>query len=216
MQIQYPTSLVKQVQQRMQGHHLTGFVPGMGPKHPQVMLIGEAPGREEARTNVPFVGSSGKELMKMIALAGLTRDDVYITSVVRSRPFSIKHVQDRHGQVVEKHPNRTPTKREVLAYGELFDWELAQVQPEVLVPLGNTSLQRLLGPKKTIGHLHGHAQHTHIQIALPHQAGFQMDDQLHWVYPMYHPAAYLYSRKLEPQVRKDWQQFGSWLEKLKH
>lgn len=216
MQIQYPQSLVKQVQQRLQGHHLTGFVPGMGPEHPQIMLIGEAPGRQEAETNVPFVGSSGKELMKMIGLAGLTREDVYITSVVRSRPFSIRHVKDRHGQLVEKHPNRTPTKREVLAYANLFDWELSQIQPEVLVPLGNTSIQRLLGSQANVGQLHGQVLHTHIQVALPRQAGYQFDQQLHWVYPMYHPAAYLYARKLEPTVREDWEQFGHWLEKLNH
>lgn len=216
MQIQYPEEMIHQVQERLQGHHLTGFVPGMGPKNPQVMLIGEAPGRKEAETNVPFVGSSGKELMKMIGLAGLTRDDVYITSVVRSRPFSIRHVKDRHGEIVEKHPNRTPTKREVMAYAELLDWELNQVKPEVLVPLGNTSIQRLLGKDANVGKLHGQILHSSIQVALPDQAGYKMDDRLHWVCPMYHPAAYLYSMKLEPIVRKDWQHFGAWLEKLNH
>ena len=60
MQIKYPEQLVEQVRQRMVGHHLTGFVPGMGPKHPRIVLLGEAPGRKEAETGVPFVGSSGK------------------------------------------------------------------------------------------------------------------------------------------------------------
>lgn len=212
MKIQYPAELVRQVQARTQGCHLTGFVPGMGPEHPQVMLIGEAPGRQEAESGIPFVGSSGKELMKMIELAGLTREDVYITSVVRSRPYSIRHVHDQKtGELIEKHPNRTPTKKEVLAYAQLFDWELRTVAPQVLVPLGNTSLQRLLGPQANIGQLHGQPQLTAVQEALADGHGYQQGDRQYWVYPMYHPAAYLYARRLEPTVRADWGRFGEWL-----
>ena len=215
MQIQYPKELVEQVRERMEGHHLTGFVPGMGPRYPRIVLLGEAPGRQEAETGVPFVGSSGKELMKMMGLAGLTRDDVYITSVVRSRPFAIRHVKDRKtGELVEKHPNRTPTKKEVLAYAQLFDWEIKTVAPQILVPLGNTSLQRLLGSQANVGRMHGHPQQTTIQEALPDDSGYQMGTKQYWVYPMYHPAAYLYARRLEPTVREDWQQFGQWLHQI--
>ena len=215
MQIKYPEQLVEQVRQRMVGHHLTGFVPGMGLKHPRIVLLGEAPGRKEAETGIPFVGSSGKELMKMIELAGLTRDDVYITSVVRSRPFSIRHVKDKKtGELIEKHPNRTPTKKEVLAYAQLFDWEIQTVDPQILVPLGNTSLQRLLGAQANVGKMHGQPVQTTIQEALPDDSGYQMGDHLYWVYPMYHPAAYLYARRLEPTVREDWHQFGKWLQQI--
>lgn len=214
MQIKYPAELVAQVKARTVGRNLTGFVPGMGPEHPQIVLLGEAPGRKEAETGVPFVGSSGQELMKMIALAGLTRDDVYITSVVRSRPYSIRHVKDQKtGALIEKHPNRTPTKKEVLAYAQLFDWEIQTVHPQIIVPLGNTSLQRLLGPQANVGQLHGQPVDTTIQEALPDDSGYQMGRAKYWVYPMYHPAAYLYARRLEPVVRKDWKQFGQWLAK---
>ena len=213
MQIQYPPKLVAQVKERVAGHNLTGFVAGMGPMHPRVMLLGEAPGRQEAKTGVPCVGSSGEELMKMLALAGLTRDDVYITSVVRSRPFSIRQVRDRKtGEMVEKHPNRTPTKKEVLAYAPLFDWEIKTVQPQIIVPLGNTSLQRLLGPVAKVGTLHGQPRRTAILESLPDDSGYQKGQLQYWVYPMYHPAAYLYARRLEPTVRKDWQAFGNWLQ----
>ncbi len=214
LQIQYPPQLVSQVKKRVAGHNLTGFVAGMGPMHPRVMLLVEAPGRQEAKTGIPFVGSSGKELMKMLALAGLTRDDVYITSVVRSRPFSIRQVQDRKtGAMVEKHPNRTPTKKEVLAYAPLFDWEIKTVQPQIIVPLGNTSLQRLLGPAAKVGSLHGLPKKTTILESLPDDSGYQKGQHQYWVYPMYHPAAYLYARRLEPTVRKDWQEFGNWLQR---
>lgn len=215
MIIKYPKDLLAQVNERIKGHNLTGFTPGMGPKHPTIMLIGEAPGRHEAKVNIPFSGSSGQELMKMIAIAGLTRDDVYITSVVRSRPFSIKKVNNRQGEPVTKYPNRTPTKAEVLAYAQLFDWELQTIQPQILVPLGNTSLQRLLGSKANIGELHGQPINSPIQKATADDSGYQMSTEEYLIFPMYHPAAYLYARRLEPTVRKDWENFDQWLKKLK-
>ncbi len=111
MIIEYPEKLLTQVKRATKDNRLTGFVPGMGSRHPRLVLIGEAPGREEIKQGRPFVGSSGKELTKMVELAGLTRDELYITSVVRSRPYSIKHVKNARGEVVEKHPNRTPVAR---------------------------------------------------------------------------------------------------------
>lgn len=146
----------------------------------------------------------------MIALAGLSRDDVYITSVVRSRPYSVKRVADRNGQMVEKHPNRTPTQREVKQYGHLFDWELEQVDADVLVPLGNTSLHRLLGLSAKIGTLHGKVLHQSI-LHLNDQDRYELGDHDYWIIPMYHPAAYLYARRLEDTVRADWQKVGEWL-----
>lgn len=210
MIIQYPANLIAEVKQNTNGAKLTGFVPGMGAENPRLLLIGEAPGREEIKQGHPFVGSSGKELTKMIELANLTRDDVYITSVVRSRPYSIKHVRDRKGQMVEKHPNRTPTGREVKAYGHLFDWELNQVDASVLVPLGNTSLHRLLGKKYSIGQLHGKVLYQPVMY-LNEQGQYELGKRDYWIIPMYHPAAYLYARRLEATVRADWEQLGKWL-----
>lgn len=211
MLIQYPPALVAQVKQRVAGHQLEGFVPGSGPQRPLIAIVGEAPGRQEVKNGRPFVGSSGQELTKMMKLAGLSREEVYITSVVRSRPFAIRQVKDkRTGQLVEKHPNRTPTKKEVLAYAPLFDWEIQTVAPRVIVALGNTSLQRLLGPRYTVGQFHGKMLRSEIQETAAGQLGYQKSTQQYWVLPMYHPAAYLYARRLEPVVRSDWQHFGQW------
>lgn len=207
----YPPELVTAVQKKVAGRPLAGFVPGSGPLHPRIALIGEAPGRQEVEQGRPFVGSSGQELTKMMALAGLKRQDVYITSVVRSRPFAIRHVREqRSGQLVEKHPNRTPTKSEVRAFAPLFNWELAAVAPHILVPMGNTSLQRLLGPGKTVGKLHGQVFKTSI-LEANGDHGYKKSTQQYWVFPMYHPAAYLYARRLERTVRADWEKFGHWL-----
>ncbi|MCI1925861.1 MAG: uracil-DNA glycosylase [[Lactobacillus] timonensis] len=212
MLIDYPPKPVAQIKQQLSGHRLEGFVPGGGPKRPFIALVGEAPGRQEVKEGQPFVGSSGQELTKMMKLAGLNRDDVYITSVVRSRPFAVRKVKDkRTGQLVEKHPNRTPTKKEVLAYAPLFDWEIQTVKPYVIVALGNTSLQRLLGSHLTVGEYHGKLLRSPIQeISVDHR-GYQKSTQQYWVLPMYHPAAYLYARRLEPVVKGDWRHFGQWL-----
>ena len=216
MIIQYPQDLLATVKQRVAGRNLAGFTPGQGKLKPDLMLVGEAPGRHEEVHNIPFSGASGKELIKMLATIGYNRESVYITSVVRQRPFSIKKVVDQKtGQEVIKKPNRTPTKKEVLAFANLFDWELGQVQPKIIVPLGNTALQRLLGPQANIGQLHGQLLKQPIQKARKDGSGYELAPTNSLIVPMYHPAAVLYRRKLEPTVREDWQKLGDIIHKIK-
>lgn len=212
--IDYPKNLLAEVKQRTAGRNLAGFTPGQGLLNPDLMLVGEAPGRHEEVHNIPFSGASGKELMKLVASIGYSRQTVYITSVVRQRPYAIKRVEDKQsGQVVTKKPNRTPTKREVLAFAKLFDWELDQVNPKIIVPLGNTALQRLLGPQANVGDLHGQLLTQPIQRATADGRGYQLSDRDYRIFPMYHPAAILYRRKLEPVVQADWQRLGKLLKK---
>lgn len=209
MIIKYPQDLLDQVRARTADRPLAGFTPGQGPLHPDLMLVGEAPGRHEEQVNIPFSGASGQELMKLLNSIGYSRDNTYITSVVRQRPYSIKRVRDKKtGALVEKRPNRTPTKKEVLAFAPLFDWELATVGPQIIVPLGNTALQRLLGPSANIGDLHGQKLVRPIQQAAPDGRGYQWSPNDYTLVPMYHPAAILYARRLLPTVQDDWQKLG--------
>ena len=209
MIIKYPQELLKQVRERTAGRQLAGFTPGQGPLHPDIMLFGEAPGRHEEQVNIPFSGASGQELMKLLNSIGYSRDNTYITSVVRQRPYSIKQVRDKKiGELVEKRPNRTPTKKEVLAFAPLFDWELATVAPRIIVPLGNTALQRLLGPTTNIGELHGQKLVRPIQQATSDGKGYQWSTDDYTLVPMYHPSAILYARRLLPTVQADWQKLG--------
>lgn len=215
MIIKYPADLLAQVKSATAGRRLTGFTPGQGPRHPELMLIGEAPGRHEEQVNIPFSGASGQELMKLVESIGYSRQTVYITSVVRQRPYSIKRVRDKKtGAMVEKRPNRTPTKGEVRAFAPLFDWELHYVDPQVLVPLGNTALQRLLGSQANIGQLHGHLLTAPIQEADPAGKSYRMSQRSYQIFPMYHPAAILYARRLQPTVEADWQRLGRFMQKL--
>lgn len=205
MIIQYPTDLLAAVKQRVAGRQLTGFTPGQGPRHPKLMLVGEAPGRHEEKVNIPFSGASGQELIKLVESIGYSRETVYITSVVRQRPYSIKRVQDkRTGKIIVKKPNRTPTKGEVLAFAPLFDWELKYVNPEIIVPLGNTALQRLLGSQANIGKTHGQLIESPIRQSTVDGQDYCWSKQRYLLVPMYHPAAILYARRLEPTVKADW------------
>ncbi|WP_409339040.1 uracil-DNA glycosylase [Lactobacillus amylovorus] len=152
----YPQELIDEVKKRSAGMRLEGINSGSGPKHPRLMIIGEAPGRNEIVNNIPFSGDAGKELNKSLAQIGLTRDDVYITSAVRSRPYAIKKVfSKRENKEVTKYPNRKPTKKEVLAHAPFLDYEIDYAQPKLIVALGNTGLERLLGPGHKISKEHG-------------------------------------------------------------
>jgi len=105
-------------------------VPGDGPPSAQVMLIGEAPGREEDQRGQPFVGAAGRFLDQMLAGSGVDRGDLFITNVVKCRP--------------EK--NRTPRKHEVDTCTSLYLFEQIElVNPALIMVLGNVAAKKLLG-----------------------------------------------------------------------
>lgn len=202
----YPKELLAEVKKRSAGMKLQGINEGAGPVHPALMIVGEAPGREELESGIPFHGASGKELMKSLASIGLKRNDVYITSVVRSRPYSIKKVfSKRENKEVIKYPNRKPTKKEVLAHAPLFDYEIDYAKPNLIVAVGNTALERLLGPGHKISQEHGTViKNTSILRLNQKQDGYVWSTEKYTLFPQYHPAAVFYNRKLTEQVAKDW------------
>ncbi|EAC5558310.1 uracil-DNA glycosylase [Enterococcus innesii] len=203
--MQYPKELAIAVQQASRNYPLEGFVPGQGPLQPKLMIVGEAPGRTEIENFIPFSGQAGKELMKSLALAGLTREDVYITSAVRSRPYSVKErINKRSGAHEIVHPNRTPTKKEVLLHAPLLDYELSVVDPPVIATVGNIGLQRLLGNVYYIKDHHGEVIRSKIQESNPTKDGYQWSEKEYLIVPMYHPAAIFYNRTLTPQIEADW------------
>lgn len=203
----YPKELIDEVKQRSKGMKLEGINSGSGPKHPLLMIVGEAPGRNEIVNNIPFSGSAGKELDKSLSQIGLTRDEVYITSAVRSRPYSIKKAfSKRENKEVTKYPNRKPTKKEILAHAPFLDYEMDYAQPKVIVTLGNTGLERLLGPNHKISGEHGKViEHTSILKLNKKKDGYVWTKEKYTVIPEYHPAAVFYNRKLADDIVKDWE-----------
>jgi uracil-DNA glycosylase family 4 len=201
----YPKQLAESVIAQSKAYKLEGFVPGQGPLDPKLMIVGEAPGRTEIENFIPFSGQAGKELMASLALAGLTREDVYITSAVRSRPYSIKErINKKNGTPEILRPNRTPSKKEVLLHAPLLDYELQKIEPALIVTVGNIGLQRLLGNRYFITEVHGQPIQSAIQKVNPENTGYQWSDKVYTIVPMYHPAAVFYNRSLADQIQQDW------------
>ncbi|MEK2461372.1 uracil-DNA glycosylase [Lactobacillus gasseri] len=204
--MKYPDKLLAEVKERSKGMRLEGINFGAGPAHPKLMIIGEAPGREEIESLIPFHGASGKELMKSLASIGLKREDVYITSAVRSRPYSVKKVfSKKENKEVTKYPNRKPTKKEILAHAPLLDFELRYAQPKVIVTVGTTALSRLLDHKYEISKVHGKIiKNTSILELNDKKDGYVWSKEKYTIVPQYHPAAVFYNRKLTDIIAQDW------------
>ncbi len=118
----------------------TNLVFGVGQAPAEVMLIGEAPGRDEDRQGVPFVGVSGQLLDVMLGYVGLSREkNVYITNILPWRPPG----------------NRQPTDAEIAACLPFLARHIALVAPRILVFLGGTAAKTLLGRKEGITRLRG-------------------------------------------------------------
>ena len=116
----------------------TNAVPGEGPADARIVLIGEAPGRNEDEQGRPFVGAAGKLLDELLPMAGLSRDDVYITNILKCRPPD----------------NRDPLPEEVSACAQHLDRQLLHLNPELVITLGAFSLNRFF-PGETVGKARG-------------------------------------------------------------
>jgi DNA polymerase len=117
----------------------TNVVFGEGRIDADIMLIGEAPGKNEDETGKPFVGMSGKLLSEIISEAGLKRSDIYITSIVKCRPEN----------------NRNPRKLEYSKCINLYlSNQIELINPDVIGLLGNSAVYALIG-KKNIKQIHG-------------------------------------------------------------
>ena len=116
----------------------TNAVPGEGPCDASVMLVGEAPGAKEDETGRPFVGRSGQLLVSLLEEIGLTREDVFITSILKSRPPK----------------NRTPTQFEVNVCRPYLEKQIELIKPRFIVLLGGVAISSLVGPRK-VSESHG-------------------------------------------------------------
>jgi DNA polymerase len=116
----------------------TQTVFGEGPRRSTVLFIGEQPGNEEDLTGKPFVGPAGKLFDNALAEAGIDRGQIYVTNVVKHFKW-----EPRGKRRIHKKPNAV----EIAACRPWLEAEIAVVKPEVIVALGATAAQALLGPK---------------------------------------------------------------------
>ncbi len=154
-------------------------VPGSGNPNAKVMFVGEAPGYWEDQKGLPFVGRAGKVLDELLESIGFTRDDVYITNVVKCRPPN----------------NRDPTEEEIKACAPYLDTQIDVIRPTVIVPLGRHSMRYLLtkfGFKpEPIGKVHGKVFEARTLLGKVR------------IVPLYHPAAALYNPHLKETLLED-------------
>lgn len=116
----------------------TNAVPGEGSPTADIMFIGEGPGWHEDRQGKPFVGASGQFLSEMLGKIGLSREDVFITNVVKCRPPG----------------NRDPLPDEMAACAPYLEGQIEQINPRVIVTLGRFSMSRWF-PNERISRIHG-------------------------------------------------------------
>ena len=112
---------------------------GVGNPNADLMFIGEGPGYEEDRQGLPFVGPAGQLLTKIIEAIQLTRDDVYITNIVKCRPPS----------------NRDPEPEEIATCRPFLERQVSSVEPRVICTLGRVATQAMLSTEKALGRVRG-------------------------------------------------------------
>lgn len=156
-------------------------VIGEGNHYAKIMFIGEAPGKNEAKTGRPFCGAAGKILDGLLASVEIDRKDVYITNIVKDRPPF----------------NRDPFPDEIKIYGPFLDRQIEIIRPELIATLGRFSMDYIMRQfgldqeLKGISRIHGVVFETRSSYGKIK------------IIPLYHPAATIYNRELEAVLKKD-------------
>lgn len=147
---------------------------GDGNVNADIVLVGEAPGEKEEETGKPFVGAAGKNLNEFLEILEISREDIYITNVVKIRPFKTNPDTGRKS-------NRPPTKKEIELSVDTLRKQIDFIKPKIVVTLGNVPLKAILEDDSAkIGDYHGKAVKLS-QFTL---------------FPLYHPASIIYNRSL--------------------
>jgi uracil-DNA glycosylase len=143
----------------------TQVVFGVGDPNADLMFVGEAPGYHEDQQGKPFVGQAGKLLDNLLAAIGLARDQVYVANVLKCRPPG----------------NRDPQPDEIEACESHLFRQISLIEPKVVATLGNFATKLLSGKPTGITRVHGAEQET------------RLGGRRVLLYPLYHPAAALYT-----------------------
>jgi uracil-DNA glycosylase len=167
-----------------------GYKPVFGEGNPSasIIFVGEAPGEQEAKSGLPFVGAAGKVLDELLKSIGLEREDIYITNIIKDRPPG----------------NQNPTQKAIRLYSPFLLRQIEIIQPQVIVPLGRFALEFVLtnfnaSEEGKISDLHGFpikGKASYGEIA---------------ILPLYHPAAGFYNRDLRHTLEKDIQSLKKYI-----
>lgn len=194
----WPDYLVKDAKQKISPYPVEGFVLGQGDDQGCVMIVGEAPGENEAVKGKPFIGRAGDELDKQLQYIGMNREDVYITSVVRSRPYKWV-TTTKKGMGGNRKANRKPHQKEIYAHAALLDYQIQQMDPDIIIALGGVAYERLTGSKGKISDVLGQSLETKLQRQAL-EGGYEKTEKTYTVIPLYHPAAVFYNPKIKNDI----------------
>jgi DNA polymerase len=161
----------------------TQVVFGTGDADADLMFVGEAPGFHEDKQGYPFVGQAGKLLDKLLGGIGLSRADVYIANVLKCRPPG----------------NRDPRPAEIQACEEHLFKQVSLIEPKLIATLGNFATKLLSGRPDGITRVHGK----------PREAS--LGGRSVTLYPVFHPAAALYTPKMLETLEADFAQIPALL-----
>jgi DNA polymerase len=153
----------------------TQVVFGVGDPDADLMFVGEAPGFHEDKQGQPFVGQAGKLLDRLLGEIGLSRAEVYVANVIKCRPPG----------------NRDPAPDEIEACESHLFRQISLIRPKLVATLGNFATKLLSGKPVGITRVHGQEQETTI-------GGNRL-----LLYPLYHPAAALYTPRMLEVLRAD-------------
>jgi uracil-DNA glycosylase family 4 len=162
----------------------TQVVFGAGSPNADLMFVGEAPGFHEDQQGVPFVGQAGKLLDTLLGGIGLTRPDVFVANVLKCRPPG----------------NRDPLPEEIAACEPHLFRQIELIQPKLVATLGNFATKLLSGKPAGITRVHGHEQ----EVTLGARTVL--------LYPIFHPAAALYTPSMLKVLEEDFARIPALLE----
>ena len=163
----------------------TQVVFGSGSPSADLMFVGEAPGFHEDQQGIPFVGQAGKLLDKLLDGIGLTRSDVFVVNVLKCRPPG----------------NRDPQPEEIAACEPHLFRQIELIQPTLVATLGNFATKLLSGKPAGITRVHGYEQEV------------TLGTRTVSLYPLYHPAAALYTPSMLNVLEEDFARIPAILER---
>lgn len=179
--------LYEEYRNQFQSHEV---VLGEGNLDAKLILVGEAPGKDEVKLSKPFVGAAGKNLSHFLSILGIEREEIYITNAIKYRLFQMNAQTGRKG-------NRPARKEEIEENQSYLAKEIGIIQPSYIVTLGNVPLKAVTNRKEiNIGSVHG----TLMQVLI--------NNIEYALFPLYHPASIIYNRELKSVYLDD-------IEKLK-
>ncbi|WP_024831788.1 uracil-DNA glycosylase [Ruminiclostridium josui] len=161
------------------------IVLGYGRIDSPIVIIGEAPGKDEVKQGKPFVGAAGKNLNEFIEVLKISRDDLYITNAIKYR---LRRLNPKTQRVV----NRPATMKDIKENQIWLHKEIHLINPQIIVTLGNVPLKAITNDFGiSIGDMHGTLQECNLS------------GKVYKLFPLYHPASIIYNRSLKDVYGQD-------------